>query len=63
MAAKLGWQTQDLNPKGAAGNAAAATAEKGRAALDYVGKQFATLLGEIAALPLDTLNDGPAPYA
>ena len=62
MAAKLGWQTQDLNPKGAAGNAAAATAEKGRVALDYVGQQFAALLGEIAQLPLDTLNDGPAPY-
>ena len=31
QAAKLGWQMQDLNPKGAAGNALAATAEIGRA--------------------------------
>ena len=29
--AKLGWQMQDYNPAGAAGNAAAATAAKGRA--------------------------------
>ena len=63
MAAKLGWQMQDLNPKGAAGNAAAATADKGRAVLDYVGKQFAVVLAEIALVPPDTLIDGPAPYA
>ena len=63
MAAKLGWQMQDLNPTGAAGNAAAATAEKGRAVLEYVGKQFAAVLAEIAQVPPDTLIDGPAPYA
>ena len=63
MAAKLGWQMQDLNPKGAAGNAASATADKGRAVLDYVGKQFAVVLAEIAQVPPDTLIDGPAPYA
>ena len=63
MAAKLGWQMQDLNPQGAAGNAAAATADKGRTVLDYVGKQFAVVLAEIAQVPPDTLIDGPAPYA
>ena len=63
MAAKLGWQMQDLNPKGAAGNAAAATAEKGHAALDYAGRQFAALLAEIDRMPPDTLMDRPAPYA
>ena len=62
IAAKLGWQMQDLNPKGAAGNAAAATAEKGRAVLDYVGRQFAALLAEIAQVPPGTLIDRPAPY-
>ena len=63
MAAKLGWQMQDLNPKGAAGNAAAATAEKGRAAIDHTGRQFAALLAEIDRMPLDTLIERPAPTA
>lgn len=63
MAAKLGWQMQDLNPKGAAGNAAAATAEKGHAAIEFAARQFAALLSEIARMPLDTLVERPAPYA
>ena len=63
QAAKLGWQMQDLNPKGAAGNALAATAETGRAALDFVGRRFAALLDEIAQLPPDTLTAAPARYA
>jgi creatinine amidohydrolase len=57
--AKLGWQMQDYNPQGAAGNAAAATAEKGRALLDAAGLQLARLLAEISALPLSTLNAKP----
>ena len=58
--AKLGWQMQDYNPQGAAGNAAAATAEKGRAVLDAAGGQLALLLQELCALPLSTLVDQPA---
>jgi creatinine amidohydrolase len=58
--AKLGWHMQDYNAQGAAGNAAAATAEKGRALLDAAGKQLALLLQEISSLPLDTLVDRPA---
>jgi creatinine amidohydrolase len=54
--AKLGWQIQDYNPQGAAGNAAAATAAKGRALLDAAGLQFARLLQEVSSLPLSTLN-------
>jgi creatinine amidohydrolase len=54
--AKLAWQMQDYNPQGAAGNAAAATAEKGRAVLDAAGKSFAQLLLEIDSLPADTLR-------
>jgi creatinine amidohydrolase len=54
--AKLGWQMQDYNPQGAAGNAAEATAEKGQALLDAVGRQFAALLQEVAALPASTLQ-------
>ncbi|MDR3455060.1 MAG: creatininase family protein [Rhodoferax sp.] len=59
--AKLGWAMQDYNPLGAVGNAAAATADKGRAAVDAAGRQLALLLQEVAALPLSTLVDGPAP--
>ena len=55
--AKLAWQMQDYNAHGAAGNAAAATAEKGRAVLDAAGRSLAQLLVEIDALPADTLRD------
>ncbi|MGZ5846606.1 MAG: creatininase family protein [Ramlibacter sp.] len=58
--AKLGWQMQDYNPQGAAGNAALATAEKGRAMVDAAGRQLAALLQEIGQLPLSTLVDKPA---
>lgn len=57
--ARFAWQTQDLNPDGAAGDAAAATAEKGRALLDAAGRALAQLLGDIDRLPLQTLRDGP----
>lgn len=54
--AKLAWQTQDLNETGAVGNAAAATAENGRAVLDAAGRALARLLTEIDRLPPDTLR-------
>ena len=57
--AKLGWQVQDYNPLGAAGNAAAATAAKGRAVIDAAGLQLARLLQELSDLPLSTLNAHP----
>jgi creatinine amidohydrolase len=57
--AKLGWQMQDYNPLGAAGNAAAASADKGRAVIDAAGLQLALLLQEIGSLPLSTLNPDP----
>ena len=59
--AKLGWQMQDYNTQGAAGNAAAATAEKGRAVLDAAGGQLVLLLHELSNLPLSTVVDQPAP--
>ena len=55
--AKLGWQMQDYNPQGAAGNAAAATAAKGQALLDASGRALARLLTEIDQLPPDTVRD------
>ncbi len=54
--AKLAWQMQDYNPMGAAGNAAAATPEKGQALLAAAGQSLAQLLIEIDQLPADTLK-------
>ena len=53
--AKLAWQMQDYNPQGAVGNAAAATADKGRAVLGAAGRSLAQLLVEMDQLPADTL--------
>jgi creatinine amidohydrolase len=50
--AKLGWAIEDYNPEGAAGNAAAATAGKGRALIDAAAAQLALLLAEVSRLPL-----------
>ncbi|MBP7565592.1 MAG: creatininase family protein [Burkholderiaceae bacterium] len=55
--ARLGWAMQDYNPQGAAGNAAAATADKGRALIDAAARQLALMLLEVARLPLDTARD------
>lgn len=44
--AKLAWAAQDLNACGAAGNAAAATAEKGRAVLQASAATLSRLLSE-----------------
>lgn len=58
--AKLGWQMQDYNAQGAVGDAAAATAEKGRALLGAAGRSLAQVLGEIDQLPADTLRNRTA---
>jgi creatinine amidohydrolase len=60
--AKLGWQMQDYNPLGAAGNAAAATAAKGQALLDAAGRSLAQLLTEVHALPASTLSAHTGPF-
>ena len=57
--AKLGWQMQDYNAMGAAGNAAAATAAKGHALIDAAGLQLANLLKEVSDLSLLTLKSTP----
>lgn len=54
--AKLAWQMQDYNPQGAAGNAAAATSDKGQALLEAAGRSLSRLLVEIDRLPADTLR-------
>lgn len=58
--AKLGWMMQDVNANGAAGNAAAATAQKGQAVLDAAGRALAGALVEIDQLPPDTLTEKTA---
>ena len=57
--AKLGWQMQDYNAAGAVGNAAGASAEKGRALIDAAGRALALLLLEMERLPLSTLVAKP----
>ncbi|WP_210543856.1 creatininase family protein [Rhodoferax sp. PAMC 29310] len=57
--AKLGWQTQDYNPAGAVGNAAAATGDKGQALVDAAGLGLARLLAQVHQLPLSTLVAAP----
>jgi creatinine amidohydrolase len=51
---------QDYNPHGAVGNAAAATADKGRALLNAAGRNFAQLLTEMDQLPATTLSNTTA---
>ncbi|MGJ3702246.1 creatininase family protein [Variovorax sp. AFSI2.2] len=57
---KLGWQMHDINPSGAAGDATRATAEKGAAVLDHVGRRFVELLHEVDRFPLSRLSNEPA---
>ncbi len=57
--AKLGWAMQDYNPAGAVGNAAAATADKGRTVVEAAGLQLAKLLQEVSTLPMSTLHVRP----
>ncbi|MBU1357266.1 MAG: creatininase family protein [Gammaproteobacteria bacterium] len=59
--AKLAWAMEDYNPEGAAGNAAAATAEKGRAVIDAAASRLAALLAEVSRLPLSTAHTAPLP--
>jgi creatinine amidohydrolase len=52
----FGWQTQDLNPHGACGNAAAADAKRGAAVVDHYAQRFVQLLREIDRFPLAKLK-------
>jgi creatinine amidohydrolase len=54
--AKLGWQMQDYNRQGAAGNAALATAEKGHTLIQASAQQLAAMLSEVSHLPMSTLQ-------
>jgi len=53
----FGWQTQDLNPLGACGNALDADAERGRQIVEHVASRIVELLREIDTYPLSALRD------
>ena len=61
--AKLGWAIEDYNPAGAAGNAAAATAERGAKMVQSAAQGLVALLGEIHDLPVDTVGQKPQPLS
>jgi creatinine amidohydrolase len=46
---QFGWKAQDLNPAGVVGNAAAATAEKGKAVADHQARAFVELCADVKA--------------
>jgi creatinine amidohydrolase len=50
----------DINPAGAAGDATRATAAKGQAVLDHVGRNFVQLLQEVHRFPIERLANEPA---
>lgn len=52
----FGWQTQDLQPSGACGDARMATAEAGAVLLDRSAAALARLIRELAAFPIERLQ-------
>jgi len=59
----FGWQTQDLHPSGACGNALLASAEAGEQILEFAAAKLVTLMHEVHAFPLSNLKDGPLQQA
>ena len=55
----FGWMAQDVSPRGAMGNAAAGTAQKGEASADYGATAFVELLQDVDAFDLGRLESGP----
>jgi creatinine amidohydrolase len=54
--AKFAWQMQDLNVAGAAGNAQAATAEKGQRVIDAAARALVDVWLDIDGLPATTIR-------
>ena len=52
----FGWKMSDLNPKGVAGDASAATAEKGEQLIAHAVRGLVALLEDVAAFDADTLR-------
>ncbi len=55
----FGWQMQDINPKGACGNALAADVERGRLSVERAADRLITLIGEVISYPLSRLKAAP----
>jgi creatinine amidohydrolase len=55
----FGWQTQDLNPEGACGDATDADAARGRRLIEHAADGLAELLREVDRYPLASLRPGP----
>ena len=56
----FGWQTQDLHPSGACGDAMDADAERGRRIVQSAARGLAGLIEEVARYPLDAVkSDSP----
>ncbi len=53
------WMASDLNPEGAVGEAASATAVKGEAAADHGADAFVELIRDVVAFDLARLASGP----
>jgi creatinine amidohydrolase len=58
----LAWQSQDLNPAGAVGDASLGTAEMGNLLLDHAAQNMSRLWQEVAAFDVETwLANEPTP--
>ncbi len=57
--APFAWQTQDLHPSGAVGDATLASAEKGERLIDQGAKAFCELLAEVDRFDLQRLANRP----
>ncbi|WP_298101672.1 creatininase family protein [Bradyrhizobium sp.] len=57
--APFAWQTQDLHPSGAVGNATLASAEKGEGLIDQGARSFCELLTEVDRFDLERLSNRP----
>jgi creatinine amidohydrolase len=53
----FGWQTQDLHPSGACGDATDADAMRGQAIISSKAEGVAELIAEMIAFPLSAITD------
>jgi len=53
---KFAWQTQDLNPSGAVGDARLGTADAGRALVDEAAQALVALVSDLSRVSLDLLK-------
>ena len=52
----FGWQMQDINPKGACGNAALADAKRGQMAIERAASRLIKLISEVEQYPLSRIR-------